>query len=78
MQFMQKVAQTLLKNIGLYFALFVAVWLLGWTANALYKTAFDLGRLEELGKFILGKYVTDSGLNTQFGLKEGKQNVEQK
>lgn len=60
-------------NIGIYFALFVAVWLVGWTANALYKTAFDLTKLEELGKFVLGKYVTDSGLNTKLFEKEAKE-----
>ena len=74
---LQKIAYAIVKNIGLYFALFVAVWLIGWTANALYKTGFDLGKLEELGKYILGKYITDSGLNTQmFG--KGEKIVEQK
>lgn len=67
-----KVWRYLTSNIGIYFAIFVAVWLTAWTANALYKTGFDLAKLEELAKFILGKYITDSGLNTKFGTKEEK------
>ena len=61
-----------ISHIGFYFALFVLVWLVAWAANGLYKTGFDLNKLEELGKFILGKYGTDSFVNTKFGSKEGK------
>ena len=66
MDWLKRIAKGILSNIGIYFGIFVAVWLIGWTLNALYKTGFDLARLEELGKYILGKYVTDSGLNTNF------------
>jgi uncharacterized membrane protein len=64
-----KIWRYLTSNIGVYFALFVAIWLVAWVCNALYKTGFDLAKLEELAKFILGKYITDSGLNTKFGGK---------
>ena len=74
MAWLKRVAAGILSNIGIYFGIFVAVWLIGWTANALYKTGFDLARLEELGKYILGKYVTDSGLNTNFMGKSPKEN----
>lgn len=73
MAWLKKIASIALANIGIYFGVFVAVWLLGWTANAVYKTGFDLARLEELGKYILGKYVTDSGLNTNFMGKTAKE-----
>ena len=59
-------------NIGVYFALFAAIWFIAWTSNALYKTGFDLAKLESMGQFILGKYATDSALNTKFGAKENK------
>lgn len=74
MAWLKKIASIALANIGIYFGIFVAVWLIGWTANAIYKTGFDLARLEELGKYILGKYVTDSGLNTNFMGKTAKEN----
>ena len=57
---------------GFYFAMFLVVWLSAWTANGLAKTAFDLDRLRDLAVFVLGKYLTDSGLNTQFGSKVQK------
>lgn len=60
-------------NIGFYFALFVGVWLVAWVCNALYKTGFDLNKLEELAKFIIGKYGIDSGLNTKFASKDVKE-----
>ena len=75
MDWLKRIAKGILSNIGIYFGIFVAVWLIGWTLNALYKTGFDLARLEELGKYILGKYVTDSGLNTNFMGKAPKENV---
>lgn len=65
----RKIWDYLTSNIGVYFALFVGIWLVAWCANALYKTGFDLAKLEELAKFILGKYCTDSALNTKFGGK---------
>ena len=74
MDWLKRIAKGILSNIGIYFGIFVAVWLIGWTLNALYKTGFDLARLEELGKYILGKYVTDSGLNTNFMGKAPKEN----
>lgn len=74
-ELLKRIGKALLSNIGLYFGLFVAVWLIGWTANALYKTSFDLGRLEELGKYILGKYITDSGLNTSFMTNRPKEGI---
>ena len=78
MGWLKKTANILLSNIGIYFGIFVAVWLIGWTANAIYKTGFDLARLEELGKYILGKYVTDSGLNTNFMGKTAKEMLNDK
>lgn len=60
------------SSIGFYFGLFVLVWLSAWAANAIYKTGFDLSKLEELGKFVMAKFVTDSGLNTKWGSKEDK------
>lgn len=61
-------------NIGFYFALFVALWVVAWTANAVWQTKFDLAKLEEMGKFVLGKYGVDSGLNTKFQSKENVNN----
>ena len=61
------------SNIGFYFGLFVAVWLIAWACNGLYKTAFQLDKLEELGKFVLAKFVTDSTVNTRIGSLEVKQ-----
>jgi len=62
----------LTRSIGFYFGMFVTIWLVAWVSNALWKTAFDLARLEELAKFILGKYVTDSTVNTQMFTKDSK------
>ena len=56
-------------NIGFYFALFVVIWLSAWAANALLKLTFDLDKLSELGKFVMAKFITDSGLNTKWGTK---------
>jgi len=67
-----RVWKYLTTNIGIYFAVFVIVWLVAWALNALQKTAFDLNKLEELAKYILGKYGTDSLVNTKFGTKEEK------
>ena len=51
---------------GFYIALFLTIWLLAWFSNGMFKTAFDLVQLRELGAFIMAKYVTDSGLNSEF------------
>lgn len=71
-EWLSKAIKYLAANMGFYFALFVTVWLVAWTCNAIYKTGFDLGKLEELAKYILGKYITDSGLNTKIFSKEEK------
>ena len=59
---------------GFYFALFLIIWLAAWTANGLKMAAFDLDRLRDLFFFIMGKYVTDSGLNSpwQVPIKEAR------
>ena len=59
---------------GFYVALFLAIWLSAWVGNGLKLSQFDLVQLRELFVFILTKYVTDSGLNSQIGkpLKEAK------
>jgi hypothetical protein len=49
---------------GFYFAFFLVIWLAAWTANGLKLSAFDLDRLRDLFFFVMGKYVTDSGLNS--------------
>lgn len=57
-------------NIGFYFALFILLWVVAWTANAIWQTKFDLAKLEEMGKFVLGKYGVDSTVNTKFQTKD--------
>ena len=49
---------------GLYFALFIAVWMAAWIANGLKLAIFDLDRLRDLFFFVFGKYLADSGLNS--------------
>ena len=52
-------------NVKFYLALFLLVWLVGWTANAMYGHHFDLDRLVELYKWLLGQFLIESGLNTE-------------
>jgi len=49
---------------GFYFALFLIIWMAAWTANGLKLATFDLDKLRDLFVFIMGKYLTDSGLNS--------------
>lgn len=50
---------------GFYFATFLIIWLSAWVLNGLKLTAFDLQQLRDLFAFVMAKYVTDSGLNSE-------------
>ena len=56
-----------------WFIVFVLVYALAWALNALAETKFVLKEWEEMGKYIMGKYGTDSLLNTPIpGMKGEK------
>jgi hypothetical protein len=69
----------MVENKTIWFALFIIVYALAWTANALVETKFVLREWEDMGKYILGKYGTDSLVNTTIPaidqLKGRKENV---
>lgn len=54
----------LVENKTIWFAVFVIVYALAWVANAILETKFVLREWEDMGKYILGKYGTDSLVNT--------------
>ena len=54
----------LVENKTIWFAMFVIVYALAWAANAILETKFVLREWEDMGKYILGKYGTDSLVNT--------------
>ena len=62
-------------NQTVWFALFILVYAIAWTLNAVMQTKFVLKEWEDLGKYVLGKYGTDSLLNSPIpwtGKKEDK------
>lgn len=54
----------LVENKTIWFAIFIIVYAVAWALNALIETKFVLKEWEDLGKYILGKYGTDSLVNT--------------
>ena len=66
--------QWLSTHSAVWFTVFILVYALAWTLNAVMQTKFVLKEWEELGKYILGKYGTDSIFNTPIpGVKKGEQ-----
>lgn len=55
-------------SVKFYLALFLFVWLVGWVLKALYGYQFDLDKLVDLYKWLLGQFVIESGLNTEIPL----------
>lgn len=55
-------------NVKFYLALFLFVWLIGWTLKAIYGYQFDLDKLVDLYKWLLGQFLIESGLNTEIPL----------
>lgn len=72
----QKLRGLLQSSMGIYTAIFVAIYLYGWTINALKNTHFDLAQLIEVYKWLLANHGINSGLNTSIPvvdqLKGGK------
>lgn len=59
-----KLWRWLVENKTIWFAMFVLVYAAAWAANAILETKFVLREWEDMGKYILGKYGTDSIVNT--------------
>ena len=59
-----KLWRWLVENKTIWFAMFVLVYVAAWAANAILETKFVLREWEDMGKYILGKYGTDSLVNT--------------
>lgn len=59
-----KLWRWLVENRTIWFAMFVLVYAAAWAANAILETKFVLREWEDMGKYILGKYGTDSLVNT--------------
>lgn len=62
--FLMKAYNWLKDHNGAMFAFFIVVYMVAWAANALANTHFVLKEWEDIGKYILGKYGTDSIFNT--------------
>lgn len=52
---------------GFSVAAFLLIWLAAWASNGVLKTTFNMGELRDLGVFVLGRFVIDSGLNSPIG-----------
>ena len=59
-----KLWRWLVENKTIWFAMFVLVYAAAWAANAILETKFVLREWDDMGKYILGKYGTDSIVNT--------------
>lgn len=72
-----KLWRWLVENKTIWFAMFVLVYAAAWAANAILETKFVLREWEDMGKYILGKYGTDSLVNTTIpALDQVKKRVE--
>lgn len=68
---MQKIKELLQGGIGLYTALFVVIYLLAWSLNAVKGTHFDLDRLRDIYIWLMTQLNATHAVNSIFNSPSG-------
>jgi len=57
--------------IGFYTTVFMLLWLIGWVANAVYNTHFDLDRLRDMYAWIMTQVNANHAINSIWNSPKG-------
>ncbi len=69
----QKIKNHLLSSMGFYTCVFIILYIVAWTLNAVKSMHFDLDKLENVYKWLLANHGVNSVCNSPWGVMPGNE-----